>query len=77
MPAAAFELSGGMSLGGFLVGTVPRLAVSPHAGISWRMKGEILFAVHDLCSILPPIYKDGFGVYNKIPRRAEKPLEIE
>jgi len=29
-PAGAFELSGGVGLGGFLAGTAPRLAVSPH-----------------------------------------------
>jgi hypothetical protein len=65
MPAGAFELSGGVSLGGFLAGTIPRLAVSPHGGISWRMKSDLIFEVHDLCGILPPINDDGIGVYNK------------
>lgn len=32
--ASAFELSGGVGLGGFLAGTAPRFAVSPHAGIA-------------------------------------------
>ena len=65
IPAGAFELSGGVSLGGFLAGTVPRLAVSPHMGVSWPMRSDFLFAVHDLGSILPPTDKDGIGVYNK------------
>jgi hypothetical protein len=64
MPAEAVELSGGMSLGGFQAGTVPSLAVSPHIGISWRMKRDFLFEVHDLCGILPPISNDTIGVYN-------------
>jgi hypothetical protein len=61
----AFELSGGVSLGGFQVGTVPRLAVTPHVGISWRKESDFLFVVHDLFSILTPINKAGIGVYNK------------
>lgn len=65
IPAAAFELTGGVSLGGFLAGTVPRLAVSPHIGISWRKESGLLFVVHDLFSILPPVNTDGVGVYNK------------
>ncbi len=65
MPAGAYELSGGVSMGGILAGTVPRLAVSPHAGLSWRMESGFLFAVHDLFSILLAINKDGVGVYNQ------------
>jgi hypothetical protein len=65
MPSGAVELSGGVGLGGILAGTVPRLAVSPNAGVSWRMKSGFLFAVHDLFSILPPINKDGAGVDNQ------------
>jgi hypothetical protein len=66
MPAEAFELSGGVSLGGFLAGgTVPRLAVTPHVGLSWRRESGFLFVVHDLFSILAPINKAGIGVYNK------------
>lgn len=65
MPAVAYELSGGVSMGGILAGAVPRLAVSPHAGLSWRMESGFLFAVHDLFSILPAINKDGAGVYNQ------------
>jgi len=66
MPASAFELSGGVSLGGFQVGgTLPRLAVTPHAGISWRKESGMLFVAHDLLSILTPVNKAGTGIYNK------------
>jgi hypothetical protein len=65
MPAGAFELSAGASLGRIVVGTVPHLAVGPHASISWRKESGFLFAVHDMCSILPPINNAGVGVYNQ------------
>lgn len=64
-PAEAFELSGGVGLGGILAGTEPRLAVSPHAGISWRMESGLLIAAHDLFSILPATNSDGVGVHNQ------------
>ena len=64
-PADAYELSGGVGLGGMVVGAVPRFAVSPHLGISWRRESGFLFALHDLCSILPPSRKLGVGVYNQ------------
>ena len=63
-PAGAFELSGGVSLGGILAGTAPRLAVSPHAGIAWHIDGGLLFAVQELFSVLPPIGTAGAGVVN-------------
>ncbi|MGK3998163.1 hypothetical protein [Sorangium sp. So ce1024] len=62
--ADASELSAGISFGGIQAGTVTRLAVSPHAGISWRINGNILFNVHDVLSIVPPIQMVGAGVYN-------------
>jgi hypothetical protein len=65
MPAGAFEVSGGLSLGGILAGTVPHFAVSPHAGLAWRIRSDVMFTVHDLCSILPPINRAGAGVYNQ------------
>jgi hypothetical protein len=61
-PAAAFELNGGVGLGGMLAGTAPRLAVSPHAGIAWHMESGLLFAVQELFSVMPPIGKTGAGV---------------
>ena len=66
IPAEAFELSGGVSLGGFQVGsTLPRLAVTPHVGLSWRRESGFLFVAHDLSSILTPVNKAGLGVFNK------------
>lgn len=64
-PAEAFELSGGVSVGGLLVGTLPRFAVSPHAAIAWRRKSGFSFAVDDLCSVLPGTGRLGVGVYNQ------------
>ncbi|XYH95639.1 hypothetical protein ACMHYB_48870 [Sorangium sp. So ce1128] len=58
----ASELSAGVSLGWMQAGTAPRLAVGPHAGISWHITGEVLFKVHDLCSVVPPIQIGGAGV---------------
>ena len=65
VPAEAFELSGGVSVGGIQTGTVPRLAMSPNAGLSWRMESGFLFALNNLFSILPPINTNGFGIYNQ------------
>ncbi|WP_441290684.1 hypothetical protein ACSRUE_09330 [Sorangium sp. KYC3313] len=62
--ADASELSAGISFGGIQAGTVTRLAVSPHAGISWRINGDITFNIHDLLSIIPPVQIGGSGVYN-------------
>src|SRR5207237_1234994 len=58
-PAAAFEVSGGVSLGGILAGAKPHFAVSPQAGVSWRMDSGLLFAVHETCNILPAINERG------------------
>ncbi|WP_437929047.1 hypothetical protein WMF37_07165 [Sorangium sp. So ce291] len=62
--ADASELSAGIGFGGLQAGTVTHLAVSPHAGISWRINGNILLGVHDLLSVVPPIQIGGAGVYN-------------
>ncbi|WP_437756256.1 hypothetical protein [Sorangium sp. So ce1389] len=62
--AEASELSAGISLGWIQAGTATRLAVSPHAGISWRIKRDVLFRLHDLFSVVPPIQIGGAGVYN-------------
>ncbi|MGK3996431.1 hypothetical protein [Sorangium sp. So ce1024] len=64
-PVEAYELSAGVSLGWLQAGTVPRLAVGPHAAIAWPIQRNILFTVHDLCTILPPTQEDGPGVYNQ------------
>jgi hypothetical protein len=65
MPAEAFELSAGVSVGGIQAGILSRLAVSPHASLAWRREGGLLLAVHELLSILPPINKAGAGVDNQ------------
>jgi hypothetical protein len=63
-PVLALELSNGVSLGGVQIGTAPRLAVSPTMSVLWRIDGGLIFALHDLFNILPPINKSGIGVYN-------------
>ncbi|WP_438032945.1 hypothetical protein [Sorangium sp. So ce204] len=64
--ADASELSAGISFGGIQAGTVTRLAVSPHAGISWRINGDIILNVHDLLSVIPPV-QIGVGEH-RVPR---------
>ena len=64
-PVEALELSGGVSWGGILAGTVPRFAVSPHAGVSWRTESGFLFEARNLCSILLASNKDGVGIYDQ------------
>lgn len=64
MPADASELSAGINFGWLQAGTATRLAVSPHAGISWRIKSDLLFGLRDLFSVVPPIQIGGAGVYN-------------
>jgi len=64
-PAQAFEISGGVGVGGLLVGTDPRLAVSPHVGIAWRMESGLLLAAQDVFSIVPATDPGGVGVYNQ------------
>lgn len=64
--AGAFELSGGVSVGGILAGTEPHLTVTPHAGLSWPVGGALLLRGLDACSILPAIDKRGVGVYNQV-----------
>ncbi|WP_233561196.1 hypothetical protein [Sorangium cellulosum] len=51
--AKALELSGGVSVGGIQIGTDPKLAVSPFAGLLWRREREFLLEVHHMFSILP------------------------
>lgn len=62
--AEAFDLNGCVSVGGMLVGTRPRLAVSPNVGIAWRTKGGLLLALSDGGSILPATDAHGVGIYN-------------
>lgn len=63
-PAEALEVTGGVTVGGILAGSKPFLAVTPQAGITWRMENGFLVAVHDMFSILPA-NDDGIGVFNR------------
>lgn len=64
-PAEGVEWSGGLSLGGILVGTVPRFAVSPHGGLVWSRESGLSFVLHEACSVLPSAGRLGLGVYNQ------------
>jgi hypothetical protein len=61
-PAKAFELSGGVSMGGIQAGTDPRLAVSAFVGLLWRTEGGLLLEAHNMFSILPGTQ---VGVYER------------
>lgn len=63
-PSEAFDLDGGVNMGGVLVGTRPRFAVSPHVGVSWRTAGSFVLSVRDMLSILPATDSRGVGAYN-------------
>lgn len=63
--AEAFEVSGGVTLGGVVAGSRPLLAVTPQAGITWRTENRFLLAVHEMFSIMPATSKYGVGVYNR------------
>lgn len=51
--ALAFELSGGLSVGGIQIGTEPRLALSPFVSLLWNTQKGLLFELHQMFSILP------------------------
>ncbi|MGK4006808.1 hypothetical protein WMF31_29570 [Sorangium sp. So ce1036] len=61
-PARAFELSGGVSVGGLQIGTGPRLALSPFGGLLWRWEREFLLEVHNMSSVVPGARA---GVYDR------------
>jgi hypothetical protein len=65
VPAAAFELTGGVSVGGVLAGIQPRLAVSPHIGFVWHARSGFLLVARDMCSIVPAVDRHGAGVYER------------
>ena len=66
-PTAANAADGdlGVSVGGMVAGTVPRLSISPHAGVSADL-GGLRLGVRDMCSILPAVDVHGIGVYNHL-----------
>lgn len=65
VPAWALEISGGVSVGGILIGPNPRVAVTPHAGISWGLPSNFALAVNERLNLLPAVNKLGVGVYNQ------------
>jgi len=52
-PARAFELSGGVSVGGFQIGTGPRLALSPFGGLLWHQEQNFKIELHNMFSVVP------------------------
>jgi len=60
--AEAFELSGGVSVGGIKVGIYPNLAVSPFVGLLWRTESGFLLEAHNMFSIVPG---PKVGVYDR------------
>lgn len=50
--ADAFELSGGVSVGGIQIGADPLLAVSPFVGLLWRTEAGFFFEAHHMFSIV-------------------------
>lgn len=52
-PAEAFEVNGGVSVGGIQIGTAPTLAVSPFFGLRWRDERGILLELQNMFSLLP------------------------
>jgi hypothetical protein len=64
-PAGALEVSGGVSLGGVLIGPDPRLAVSPHLAMSWRLRGSATLSAYEHLNLLPAVTRLGIGVYSQ------------
>lgn len=63
--ATALEVSGGVSLGGILVGPDPRLAVTPHLAMSRRLGGSAALSAHEHLNVLPAVNRLGLGVYSQ------------
>jgi len=61
-PAEAFELKSGISVGGIQVGTEPRLAVSPFAGLLWNTDRGLVIEAHNMFTILPGAH---VGIYDR------------
>ena len=68
--ARAAEGNLGVSVGGLVLGTSPRLAVSPHGSAAFLVGNSFRAAVHDMFSILPAIDPHGVGVYNHLSATA-------
>ncbi len=64
-PAQALEISGGVSVGGILIDSDPRIAVTPHLGVQWRFVGGFALSAENLLNILPASNSLGIGIYNQ------------
>ena len=62
MSASALEFSAGVGVGAAVVGSRPRLATTPHAGVSWLAEGGFLLGAHATLGILPAVDEHGAGV---------------
>lgn len=51
--AEAVEITGGVGVGGILIGTEPSLAVSPFVGLRWSMGRQVAVEAHNMFSVLP------------------------
>ncbi len=63
--AQALEISGGVSVGGILIGPDPRIAVTPHLGVQWRSEGGFALSAENLLNLLPAANSLGIGLYNQ------------
>lgn len=66
LAARAVEADLGVSVGGMLAGTVPRLAISPHGGVAVRVGDHFRVGARDMLSILPAFDAHGAGFYNQL-----------
>jgi len=64
-PAEALEVSGGVGLGGVLIGPDPRLAVSPHLAMSWRLGSGAALSAYERLNLLPAATRLGIGIYSQ------------
>lgn len=62
MPAGAYELRGGVSMGEIQMGTEPRFAVSALVGLLWHTDRGFLLEAHNMFSIVPGTR---VGVYDR------------
>jgi hypothetical protein len=67
-PLSAYATEGdvGVSVGGMVAGTIPRLAISPHGWVGFRFGDGFRIGIRDMLSILPASDSHGIGVYNQL-----------
>lgn len=61
--AQGVEIGLGVSVGGMVAGSAPRLAISPHGEADWRL-GRFVLAIHGMLSLLPDDH--GLGVVGQL-----------